>query len=191
MTFLLAAYLGFYALFRAISDRALWPLLALLILGITAAGLAAINLIPSLEAVQYSVRAEFDAERATGYALPWRGLLGLFAPDFFGRGQVRFWGDWPRVEYGYVGVLTLFLAGVAVVSDRSRLTRFFALSAFTFTILALGDNTPLYPLLVRLVPAFPFQVPARFVLLLDFSLAGLAAIGMTQLINGRGRLKTS
>ena len=182
LTFLLAAYLGTYALYVAVTERGLWPLAALLILGVTAAGLAAINLLPSLEAVQYSVRAEFDPSRATGYALPWRGLLGLFAPDFFGRGQVRFWGDWPRVEYGYAGVLTLFLAGVALVSDRSRLTRFFALSALLFGLLALGDNTPLFPLLVRLVPTFPFQVPARFVLLLDFSLAGLAALGAAQLI---------
>lgn len=182
MTFLLATYLSFYALFRAASSRSFWPVAALLILGMTAVGLAAINLLPSLEAVQYSVRAQFDAERAAGYALPWRGLLGLFAPDFYGRGQVRFWGDWPRVEYGYVGVLTLYLAGVALVTDRSRLTRFFALSALIFTVLALGDNTPLYPFLVRLVPAFPFQVPARFVLLLDFSLAGLAAIGAAHLM---------
>jgi hypothetical protein len=182
MTFLLAAYLGFYALYHAIGERSAWPMLSLLILGLTAAGLAAVNLIPSLEAVQYSVRAEFDSLRASGYALPWRGLLGLFAPDFFGRGQIRFWGDWPRVEYGYVGVLTLFLAGVGIVTDRSRLARFFALSASIFTILALGDNTPLYPLLLRLVPTFPFQVPARFVLLLDFSLAALAALGTAQLM---------
>ena len=182
MTFLLAAYLGFYALFRAISEHTLWPFAALLILGITAVGLAAINLLPSLEAIQYSVRAEFDAERAAGYALPWRGLLGLAAPDFFGRGEVRFWGDWLRVEYGYAGVLTLFLAGAALFSDRSRLTRFFAISTLVFIVLALGDNTPVYPLLVRLVPAFPFQVPARFVLLVDFSLAGLAAIGMARLM---------
>jgi hypothetical protein len=182
MTFLLAAYLGFYALYRAISEQSFWPLMALLLLGVTAAGLAAINLIPSLEAVQYSVRAEFDSQRSAGYALPWRGLLGLFAPDFYGRGQVRFWGDWPRVEYGYVGVLTLFLAGVGLVNDRTRLTRFFAISTLLFAVLALGNNTPLYPLLVRLVPVFPFQVPARFVLLLDFSLAGLAAIGMAQLM---------
>ena len=182
MTFLLASYLGFYALFRMVSERSLWPLLALVILALTAVGVAAINLFPSLEAVQYTVRAEFEAGRATGFALPWRGLLGLAAPDFYGRGEVRFWGDWPRVEYGYAGVLTLFMAGVGVVTDRSRLTRFFVLSALVFTILALGDNTPVFPLLVKLVPAFPFQVPARFVLLLDFSLAGLAAIGMAQLM---------
>ena len=182
MTFLLATYLGAYALFQAAARRSFQPLLALFILGVTGAGVAAINLLPSLEAVQYSVRAEFDASRAAGYALPWRGLMGLFAPDFYGRGQVRFWGDWPRVEYGYAGVLTLFLAGVAVVRDRSRLTLIFSLSALIFTILALGDNTPVFPLLLRLLPIFPFQVPARFVLLLDFSLAGLAATGMATLL---------
>jgi hypothetical protein len=182
MTFLLAAYLGLYALYCAMSDRAFWPLLALLVLGLTAVGLAAINLLPSFEAIQYSVRAQFDPGRATDYALPWKGFLGLFAPDFFGRGQVRFWGDWPRVEYGYVGILTIFLAGAAVATDRSRLTRFFTLSAVLFALLALGDNIPLLPLLVRLVPLFPFQVPARFVLLLDFSLAALAAIGAARLM---------
>jgi hypothetical protein len=182
MTFLIATYLGTYALFRAVSERSAWPLAALAILGITAAGLAAINLLPSLESVQYTVRAQFNAERALDYALPWRGLLGLAAPGFFGRGEIAFWGDWQRVEYGYVGVLTLFLAGVALTLERTRLTLFLTLAALLFTVLALGDNTPLYPFLLRMLPVFPFQVPARFVLLLDFSLAMLAALGMDALL---------
>ena len=182
MTFLIATYLGVYALFRSVSERSAWPLAALGILGLTAAGLAAINLLPSLESVQYTVRAQFNAERALDYALPWRGLLGLAAPGFFGRGEIAFWGDWQRVEYGYVGVLTLFLAGVALALERTRLTLFLALSALLFTTLALGDNTPLYPFLLRVLPVFPFQVPARFVLLLDFSLAMLAALGMDALL---------
>lgn len=181
MTFLLASFIGLYALFRSLSDRQLWPLLLLGILGITAVAIAAINLFPSLEAVKYTVRAGFDAQRAANYALPWRGLFGLLAPDFFGRGEVNFWGDWARVEYGYVGVLTLFLTGLAIVYSRSRLTLFFALSALLFLLLALGSNTPFFPLLLRWLPFFPFQVPARFVLLVDFALAALAAIGMTRL----------
>ncbi len=182
MTFLIATYMGAYALFRAACGRSWWPLLALLILAATAVGLAAINLFPSLQSVQYTVRAEFNAQRALDYALPWRGLLGLAAPGFYGRGEVAFWGDWQRVEYGYAGVLTLFLAGVALILDRARLTLFLALSALLFTILALGDNTPLYPFLLRVLPVFPFQVPARFVLLLDFSLAILAALGADALM---------
>jgi uncharacterized membrane protein YfhO len=178
MTFLLAAYLGSYALFRVVADRSLWPLLLLGVLALTAVALAAINLFPSFEAVQFTVRAGFDSEQAGNYSLPPRGLLGLFAPDFFGRGTEHFWGGWSRVEYGYVGVLTLFLAGLAIAIRRSRLTLFFALSALLFLLLALGENAPLYPFLLQSVPFFPFQVPARFVLLLDFSLAALAAIGM-------------
>ena len=178
MTFLLAAFLGSYALFRGVADRSIWPLLLLGVLALTAVAVAAINLFPSFEAVQFTIRAGFDSGQAANYSLPWRGLLGLFAPGFYGRGTEHFWGGWQRVEYGYVGVLTLFLAGLAIFTRRSRLTLFFALSGLLFLLLALGQNTPFYPLLLRVLPFFPFQVPARFVLLLDFSLAALAAIGM-------------
>jgi hypothetical protein len=178
MTFLLASFIAAYALFRSVSDRQLSPLLLLGIVGLTAVAVAAINLFPSFEAIRYTVRAGFGVDQATSYALPWRGLLGLLAPDFFGRGEGNFWGNWARVEYGYCGVLTLFLAGLAIVSNRSRLTLFFALSALLFLLLALGPHTFLYPLLLRWLPFFPFQVPARFMILVDFALAALAALGM-------------
>ncbi len=178
MTFLLAAFLGSYALYRAVVDRSGWPLLLLAVLSVTAMALSAINLLPSFEYVQYTVRAGFESEQATNYSLPWKGLLGLAAPDFYGRGTAHFWGGWQRVEYGYVGVLTLFLAGLALFVRRSRLTWFLALATILFMLLALGQNGPLYPFLLRVAPVFPFQVPARFVLLVDFSLAALAAIGM-------------
>ncbi len=178
MTFLLGAFLSSYALFRALVDRSLWPLALLGVLGITGVAVGAINLFPSYAALPFTVRAGFDSTQATNYSLPWRGLLGLIAPDFFGRGSVHFWGSWSRVEYGYAGVLTLFLAGLSLWVARSRLNLFFALAAVLFLFLALGENAILYPTLVRILPAFPFQVPARFVLLLDFALAALAAGGM-------------
>ena len=178
MTFLLAAFLGSYALFRTIVDRSLWPLLLLAVLAVTGVALAAINLVPSFEALQFTMRAGFNSEQAVNYSLPWKGLLGLIAPDFFGRGTAHFWGGWSRVEYGYAGILTLFLAALGIIIRRSRLTLFFALAGLLFLLLALGQYTPVYPFLLRVLPIFPFQVPARFVLLVDFSLAALAAIGM-------------
>ncbi len=120
MTFLLGAYLGLYALYRSVVDRRFRPLLMLLVLGFMAVGVAAINLFPSFEAVQFTIRAGFSADQAINYSLPWRGLLGILAPDFFGRGEARFWGGWSRVEYGYVGILTLFLAATAIVKSHSR-----------------------------------------------------------------------
>ena len=184
MTFMLAAYLGIYALYRSLVDRRLQPLLILVLLGITAVAIAAINILPSFEAVQYTVRAGFSSDQAANYSLPWRGLLGILAPDFFGRGEDRFWGSWSRVEYGYAGILPLLLAAAAIAIRRSRLTIFFVLSAALFLLLALGSNTPVYPLFLHVLPMFPFQVPARFVLLFDFSLAGLAAVGANFLLRG-------
>lgn len=186
MTFLLAAFLGAYALYRTAVDRSLRPLLLLLLLGAVAVAIAAVSLFPALEAVPYTVRAAFDEARAANYALPPRGLTGLLAPDFFGRNEVNFWGGWPRVEYGYVGLLTLFLAATAVFQKRTPLTLFFALGGLLFLLLALGPYTPLYSLLLRLLPAFPFQAPARFLLLLNFCLAALAAFGMDGLLRRPG-----
>ncbi|MEM7112546.1 MAG: YfhO family protein [Chloroflexota bacterium] len=182
MTFMLAAFLGTYALYSTIARRGATPLLVLLLTGIVAIGTAAISLLPALEGVQYTVRGGFDAVQATNYSLPWRGLVGLFAPDFFGRGAVRFWGGWDRVEYGYVGVATLLLAVIGIRRQREQL--FFLLGAVLFLLLALGEYAPLYPFLLRVLPVFPFQVPARFVLIVDFCLAALAAYGAQRLCAG-------
>jgi hypothetical protein len=182
MTFMLAALLGVYALYRTAAYRAGRALPLLGLLGLVAIGGAAVTLFPAAAGVQHTVRAGFDAVRAGAYALPWAGLTGLFAPGFFGRGSAAFWGDWARVEYGYAGVLPWLLAATAVFLRRTRLTLFFVLAGLLFLLLALGPNAPLYPLLLRLLPFFPFQAPARFVLLLNFCLAALAALGLDRLL---------
>ena len=131
------------------------------------------------------MRAEYDLSRAGGYSLPWRGLIGLAAPDFFGRGIHRFWGPWSRVEYGYLGILPWLFAGVAIVTRPSRRNLFFLSSIVLFLILALGSNSPVYSMVLRLIPVFPFQAPARFVILAGFCVAVLAAIAMDGLYRGR------
>ena len=182
MTFLLATFLGSYALYETVVHRR-WAALALLaLLGFVAIGVAAISLFPAAETLQHTLRSEFDYERSTNYALTWQALTGLVAPDFFGRGAANFWGDWLRVEAGYAGIVTWLLALAAVVMVPRRQTLFFLLAGLIFLLLALGPHTPLYPLLARLLPVMPFQVPARFVLLLDFCLAMLAGLGLDALL---------
>lgn len=182
MTFLLASFLVLYALYQTLASGR-WLALPLLgVLGLFAIAVAAISLLPALETLQHTLRAEFDYTSSTNYSLPAQALAGLAAPGFFGRGQVAFWGDWLRVEYGYVGVLTWFLAGLALVLRPNRQTAFFALAGLLSLLLALGPQTPLYGLLAGRLPVVPFQVPARFVLLLDFCLAVLAAIGLSALL---------
>lgn len=181
MTFLLATFLGFYSLYETVAHRRWLALPLLALLGLVAIGVAAISLLPAADTLQHTLRAEFDYTRSTNYALTWPALTGLFAPDFFGRGAAAFWGDWLRVEAGYAGVLPWLLAVAAIALVPRRQTLFFVIAGLCFLLLALGPETPLYPLLVRWLPVIPFQVPARFVLLLNFCLAMLAALGVDTL----------
>lgn len=184
MTFLIAGFLGVYALLMTILDREWLALPLLIIVALIGLATAAIALIPAYQSLSQTVRAEFDLAGASAFSLPWQGLTGLFAPDFYGRGIYRFWGSWSRVEYGYLGVLPLLLAGVAVISRPGKRVLMLVVMAVLFILLALGDNTGLYPLLVRIAPIFPFQAPARFILLVDFCLAVLATIGLDALLMG-------
>jgi hypothetical protein len=143
---------------------------------------AALALIPSYEMAGYTVRAEMSYQEASQYSLPPVGLVGLLIPGFFGRGPAGFWGPWDRVEVGYVGVLPLILAALAVLIRRDRLTRFFLGLAVVSLLLAFGGYTILHGWLY-LLPGFDkVRAPARFIYLLDFSLAALAALGLDALL---------
>ncbi|MEW5987997.1 MAG: YfhO family protein [Chloroflexota bacterium] len=186
MTFLLVVCLTLYALFWLVAGRAGLVIAVFTVVGGVAVGVAALSLFPSLELNPYTLRANFDYQQSANYSLPSIGLVGLFAPGFFGRGAANFWGDWPRVEVGYAGVLPWLLAAVALARRPSRFPVFLALAGFLFLLLAMGGYTPLYGWLYRAVP-LPFQVPARYVGLTDFCLAALAAMGLDEL----GRLTGS
>ncbi len=143
---------------------------------------AALALIPGYEMAGHTVRAEMSYQEASQYSLPPVGLVGLLIPGFFGRGPAGFWGPWDRVEVGYVGVLPLILAGLAVLLRRDRLTRFLVGLAVISLFLAFGGYTILHGWLY-LVPGFDkVRAPARFIYLLDFSLAALAALGLDALL---------
>src|SRR5690606_3049385 len=121
-----------------------------------AIALAGVTLFPAAGTLSQTLRAGFNYEQSTNYSLPVRALAGLVAPDFYGRGAA-FWGNWPRVEVGYGGVLTWLLAAVAVCLRPNRQTLFFVIAGAIFLLLALGPATPLYPFLARSLPFIPFQ----------------------------------
>ncbi len=166
-------------------------------------GLAAIQLLPTAEYLAGSQRAgEVDFQFAMTYSYwPWR-FLTLLAPDLFGspvRGD--YWGYSNYWEDAlYIGLLPLLLAlGVLfgwmfrrVAFKKSQINngegilqapRFEAipflavLMVFSF-VLALGDNTVIFPWLYRHVPTFDmFQAPTRFTIWAAFALALLAGYG--------------
>ncbi|MCP4418158.1 MAG: YfhO family protein [Chloroflexi bacterium] len=182
MTFMVGTFLGCYGLYRALvgwNGRFLFTLLIVGVVGIAGAALA---LLPAVLLIPHTVRAGFDFAQSTNYSLPLQGLIGLLAPGFYGRGIINFWGGWPRVEVGYAGVLPWLLLPLPFLLGKRRQTLFFGLAGLLFLLLALGDNSPVYGWLFGWLPTVPFQVPARFIVLMNLCLAMLAAFGLDELL---------
>jgi hypothetical protein len=155
--------------------------------GVLAFALAGAQLIPTLEYLSDSHRSTMlDPESAMQYSFaPWRSL-GLLVPDLFGNpARGDFWGYGNFWEDAiYVGVMPFLFAVLSLVrgiggrDGRKKLIRFLAALSAVVLLLALGKNTPIFPWLFDNVPTFNlFQAPARWNLILTFSLALLAAFG--------------
>jgi hypothetical protein len=146
--------------------------LAFLTLLVVGVGLAAAQLIPTLELSAESIRAGgMSFKEVTSFSLrPWE-LLRSLLPGYL---------ENPFSEYvAYVGILPLGLALVALgVRVRNPYTWFCFGLAFLAVFMALGNFNPLYEYVYRYWPGITlFRVPARWLFLYTFAVATLAAIG--------------
>jgi hypothetical protein len=158
--------------------------------GAIAFGLSALALIPAYDLTRYTVRSSLSYADASAFDLPPAGLISLFVPGFFGRGTGPFWGPWLGTDTGYVGVLPLMLAvlAVALTWRRQVLTRFWLILAIFGLLLALGRYTVLHGWTYALIPFFrQLRVPARALFFFDFSVAMLAAMGLDVLLHPLAR----
>ncbi len=164
------------------------PIALLALTALVALGLTAPVLLPSIEMTQNSVRAVFSYEQAAQYSLPPAELVGLFVPGFFGRGPQDAWAPWDRVEVGYLGVLPLVLAVLALILRRDARTRMFGLLALAGLLLALGGYAVVQGWFYQFVPVLgQLRAPARFIFLFDFAMAVLAALGFETLLHAMPR----
>jgi hypothetical protein len=159
------------------------PFLLLLTTLVVTIGLSALLLLPAYEMSQYTPRAELTYQAAARYSLHPVQMVGLLIPDYFGRDPALHWGPWERVETGYIGIITLILAIIGALLYPGRIRGFFIALGAVALLLALGGYSLLHGWLYVTIPGFDqLRAPARFILLLDFSLATLAAFGLNQLI---------
>ncbi|HHJ07557.1 MAG TPA: hypothetical protein ENK24_08660, partial [Anaerolineae bacterium] len=188
ITLFILLAIGLYALWEVFwpgrDGSRLAPLGYLLVALLVTIGLSALWLIPTLEMSRYTLRAALSYPESAAYSLHPAQLIGLLIPNYFGRDPALHWGPWERVETGYIGILTLLLALTGAFLQKDRQTRFFIFLAGVSFLLALGDSSILHGWL-SLSPGFgQFRAPARYILLLDFSLATLATIGLHRLMGG-------
>ena len=150
------------------------------------AGLAAVQILPTLELVSLSRRAGgIDFATASEFPYHLRDALTFLLPYTNGDpGRMTYDGTIFWENYGYIGVLpfVLALAGAALAFRRSWHARFFAIAAVAAFLLVLGPLTPIYRLLFPLVSGFgSFRFPTRYLLFVELSLAVLAAVGWTEI----------
>ncbi|MBO36472.1 MAG: hypothetical protein CL612_01415 [Anaerolineaceae bacterium] len=140
-------------------------------------GVSAVFVFPSIEMSQYTHRASFTYEEASRFSIPIEGLAGMISPLLFGRGAEHFWPGWDRVELGFAGLTTLILAtlGMRMKTLRTPLL----LIATIGIVIAIGNATPIHRLMYDYIPGFSLlRVPARFILLTNFSISMLASAGL-------------
>jgi len=170
----------------------IWLLAGLLGLAVSAA-----QVLPTAEYLAESSReGGVEETLALTYSFwPWR-TLGVLLPGLFGHpGIGDYWGYGNYWEDAvYLGVLPALMAVTAVVRagrlgrSISRMRNFLVIAAGVSFVLALGSNTPVFPILFRYVPLFGlFNAPTRFNLITVFCVALLAGIGAGLWTRPKGR----
>ena len=154
-------------------------------------GIAAVQVLPTLEFTTLSTRSGgVSYAMATYDSLHPKELLAFLIPDIFGNAVDRtywrsqeIWHFWETC--GYVGMLPLLLFLVKVeVEPLRRIRLFFCLTAGCALFLAFGRHNPLYPLMYHLPGFNSFRIPAQILFLYVFSLAAISGIVIERLRKG-------
>ena len=153
---------------RPASPVPLWgPVVNWLVVVLLGAAVAAAQLLPTLEFIARSVRADMSY-RAVSAGLPLNELVAMLYPGFFGGSPE------------YVGIATLVLIALALVLARPRRAVYFwAGAGLVGLLLAFGDNTFLYSIFYLAAPGFEaVRQQERAFLVYSFSAAMLAGYGV-------------
>ena len=167
--------------------KMLWrfPLVVALIISLTLA-----QLLPFLDLVAH-------AQRETGFAdlrwsMPASGLANFLVPMAFGNtgteGIFFQHGQFWTSSY-YLGLGTLWLALLALVSLRERRVWLLGIIAIVGLIFALGENTPVLPLVRKLLPQLSFiTYPIKYVAVTIFAAPLLAAFALANFAKAQKKL---
>ena len=194
LTWLLVAALCLQQFICGVRDTSSPPRLALLwrlpLVIALVISLTLVQLLPFLDLVAH-------AQRETGYtdfrwSLPGWGWVNFLVPMAFGSTVTEgifFQHGQSWTSSYYLGLGTLWLAGLAALCVCDRRV-WLLVGAGTLALLcALGDHTPFYPLLRKLIPPLSFiTYPVKFVMVVTFVAPLLAALALANLEKIRPRL---
>ncbi len=190
---LLAAILFLVFHSRSTLQNARWNLRLLATVGLlflVGTGIAAVQIVPSFEFIEHSVRSSVTYDQATRGSYPLHGLITSILPHFFGSYITgNFWVSdvpWSVPLYNlYVGILPLMLLMfLPFFTFPSRKLFAYAITlAIIALVLGLGSHTPFYKL-VYYIPGFDrIRAPAKIIVLWVFAWALIAGSLATHLLS--------
>ena len=203
MAYFLLIALGLWALYLAFwdSERAAgsnpWVALAFSAIAVgVGVGISALQVMPFIEYIKYSPRAEGGSDTgwafATSYALPPAEIFTAILPQFNGVLD-HYWGQNPiKFHTEYIGFLPLALAALAFGdATRRRLAIAFGVGALLFLFFSFGGNTPFYKPFFELLPLLnKIRAMGMVFYLVAFPIAMLAAIGCDRVLARRVPMRT-
>ncbi len=150
--------------------------------------LCAIQILPTWQLSQLSVRAEMTFAAFTAYSLPpWQAAQMLFPLAFGGTYHPlyaqAYWGQWgPSELAGYVGLMPLLLAAIALLGARPRRLVYFWLGVGVIAfLLAMGQDTPLAAWLYKVPVYNRFRGQGRHMVEVAVAASALTGLGLATL----------
>jgi uncharacterized membrane protein YfhO len=174
-------FIRYFSVFRPFRFESVYRFgIYFLLIPIIALGVSAIQILPSVEFMSLSDRAENTFEFATFYSFPPRNLFTFLIPKPDIDSSILN-ANWEFA--GYIGIISIFLAGIGVLfSTLRQYTLSFASMLLIALTIMLGHYTPIYHLYYKWLPLLStFRIPSRCLIILVFSMAVLCGLGVSHL----------
>ena len=136
----------------------------------------------------FSIRGSSSGGAAFDYATQWSfsisEMMTFIIPSFYGFGGSLYQGSMPFTDYpNYMGIIILILALYSSVTNYSKTKLILILTILFSLFLSFGKHFFLYELFFNYVPYFnKFRVPVMILILTQFSVSVLAAMGLHDLL---------
>jgi len=189
---------GIFALYLTVEEntteplaRRLWrlaPALGAVALGF---GLAAIQLLPFIQYIPFSPRAQgyHGFEGSTSWAIPWNHVPEFFFKNFVGSRDTYWGSNFAKLHSEYLGLPVVALAALgALAKDRRRLVLWVGGIGLLFLLISLGAGTPFYRVFWAIMPMVrKTRAPGMAFFAVAFVVALFAGLGTERLERKEGR----
>jgi len=151
-------------------------------------GASAVMLIPALEYIRLMPNAGArDFSYTQSFAMTWAHVARLFygrRPEYWLMSNADFWES-----CGYPGLAAILFAATLLGAKRADArTIFFLAGAFTAALFGMGAGGGVFYIFYYLVPGYKlFRIPSRIMMVFNFCVAVLAALGVDSLARRSGQ----